>query len=43
MEIKVAKTAGFCYGVQRAVDTVYDAIEDKKKKGTDGKYIPTGP
>lgn len=43
MEIKVAKTAGFCYGVQRAVDTVYDAIEDKKKKGTDGKIYTYGP
>lgn len=26
MEIKVAKTAGFCFGVQRAMDQVYDQI-----------------
>ena len=26
MEVKVAKTAGFCFGVQRAVDKVYDLI-----------------
>lgn len=24
MEVKVAKTAGFCFGVQRAVDKVYE-------------------
>ena len=27
MEIKVAKTAGFCFGVERAVDTVYRQTE----------------
>lgn len=27
MQIKVAKTAGFCFGVQRAVDTVYEQVE----------------
>ena len=27
MEVKVAKTAGFCFGVQRAVDTVYELID----------------
>ena len=27
MEVKVAKTAGFCFGVQRAVDKVYDLID----------------
>ena len=26
MEVKVAKTAGFCFGVQRAVDKVYELI-----------------
>ncbi len=26
MEVTVAKTAGFCFGVKRAVDTVYDQI-----------------
>ena len=27
MQIKVAKSAGFCFGVQRAVDTFYEQIE----------------
>ena len=26
MEVKLAKTAGFCFGVKRAVDTVYDQV-----------------
>ena len=26
MKVKVAETAGFCFGVQRAVDRVYDLI-----------------
>ena len=26
MNVKVAETAGFCFGVQRAVDRVYDLI-----------------
>lgn len=26
MNVKVAKTAGFCFGVQRAVDRVYELI-----------------
>ena len=30
MEIKVAKTAGFCFGVKRAVETVYDQVEKEK-------------
>ena len=28
MEVKLAKTAGFCFGVQRAVDTVHTQIEE---------------
>lgn len=40
MEVKVAKSAGFCFGVKRAVDTVYEQIE----KNTCGKTIYTyGP
>lgn len=31
MEVKLAKTAGFCFGVQRAVDTVYEQIQEKKE------------
>ena len=27
MEIRLAKTAGFCFGVKRAVDTVYVQVE----------------
>ncbi|MBS6396589.1 MAG: 4-hydroxy-3-methylbut-2-enyl diphosphate reductase [Clostridiales bacterium] len=27
MQIKTAKSAGFCFGVQRAVDTVYEQVE----------------
>ena len=27
MDIKLAKTAGFCFGVKRAVDTVYEQVE----------------
>ena len=27
MEITVAKTAGFCFGVRRAVDKVYEQVE----------------
>ena len=29
MEIKVAKTAGFCFGVKRAVDLVYKEANNK--------------
>ena len=32
MEITVAKFAGFCFGVERAVNTVYDIIEKYKGK-----------
>ena len=30
MEIILAKTAGFCFGVKRAVDTVYEEVEKEK-------------
>ena len=30
MEIKLAKTAGFCFGVKRAVETVYEQVEKCK-------------
>ena len=39
MPIKVAETAGFCFGVKRAVDAVYDAIEQGKKIATLGDII----
>jgi 4-hydroxy-3-methylbut-2-enyl diphosphate reductase len=31
MEVKVAKTAGFCFGVKRAVDSVYSLISENEK------------
>ena len=37
--IKVAKTAGFCYGVKRAVDGVYAEIEKGEKIATLGPLI----
>ena len=39
MEIKVAKTAGFCYGVKRAVDKVYEVLEQGGKIATLGALI----
>ena len=39
MPVKVAKTAGFCFGVKRAVDAVYDAIKNGKKIATLGEVI----
>ncbi len=38
MEVKLAKTAGFCFGVRRAVDTVYEQIE--KAEGPIYTYGP---
>ena len=44
MEVKLAKTAGFCFGVKRAVDTVYRQIEKEKSDVEDEKKIYTyGP
>ena len=31
MKVIVAKTAGFCFGVKRAVETVYQQVETGKK------------
>ena len=39
MEITVAKTAGFCYGVNRAVDGVYEKINNGEKIATLGALI----
>ena len=39
MEIRLAKTAGFCFGVKRAVDKVYEQIEKGKKIYTFGPII----
>lgn len=32
MEVRVAKTAGFCFGVKRAVETVYEQVRRPGKK-----------
>ena len=43
MEVILAKSAGFCFGVKRAVDQVYEQIEAAAKE-TDAKPIYTyGP
>ena len=39
MNIKLAKTAGFCFGVNRAVNTVYDLLENGEKVCTLGPII----
>ncbi len=39
MKIILAQTAGFCFGVKRAVDTVYELIADGKKVCTLGPII----
>ena len=37
--IELAKTAGFCFGVDRAVSTLYKMVEEKKKVCTLGPII----
>ena len=32
MEVRLAKTAGFCFGVKRAVETVYSEVEKENNK-----------
>lgn len=39
MEVILAKSAGFCFGVQRAIDTVYDQINSEEKIHTYGPII----
>ena len=39
MKITLAKTAGFCFGVNRAVNMVYDLLENGKKVCTLGPII----
>ena len=39
MEVVVAKSAGFCFGVKRAVETVYAEVEKGKKIYTFGPII----
>ena len=35
MKVTLAKTAGFCFGVQRAADTVYRVLEEEHEKPLD--------
>ena len=39
MEVRLANTAGFCFGVKRAVEKVYEQIESGKKIYTFGPII----
>ena len=39
MKIKLAETAGFCFGVNRAVNTVYELLEQDKRVCTLGPII----
>lgn len=39
MEVKLAKSAGFCFGVTRAVDVVYDSARNKENVCTYGEII----
>jgi 4-hydroxy-3-methylbut-2-enyl diphosphate reductase len=39
MQVKLAKTAGFCMGVKRAMDIVLDAVEEEKELYTYGPLI----
>ncbi|MDE7366697.1 MAG: bifunctional 4-hydroxy-3-methylbut-2-enyl diphosphate reductase/30S ribosomal protein S1, partial [Lachnospiraceae bacterium] len=39
MEIMLAETAGFCFGVKRAVDTVYQEVEQNAPVYTYGPII----
>lgn len=39
MEILVAKTAGFCFGVNKAVSAVYKLLEEGKQVCTLGPII----
>ncbi|MCD7837158.1 MAG: 4-hydroxy-3-methylbut-2-enyl diphosphate reductase, partial [Lachnospiraceae bacterium] len=39
MEVKLAECAGFCFGVKRAVDTVYEQLETGKTIYTYGPIV----
>ena len=39
MQVKLAKTAGFCMGVKRAMDIVLDTVEEEKELYTYGPLI----
>ena len=39
MEIRLAKTAGFCFGVRRAVDLTYGLLAEGRRVATLGPLI----
>ena len=39
MEVKLAECAGFCFGVKRAVDTVYEQVKTGKTIYTYGPIV----
>ena len=41
MEIRLAKTAGFCFGVNRAVELTYNLLNEGHKVATLGPLIHT--
>ena len=43
MEVILAKSAGFCFGVKRAVDTVYEQIEKSLEDGRCAPIYTYGP
>ncbi len=42
MEVRLAECAGFCFGVKRAVDTVYEQVETGKTIYTYGPIVHNG-
>lgn len=39
MKIVVAKNIGFCFGVERAIRTVEELLDEGKKVVTDGEIV----
>ena len=43
MQVIVAKIAGFCFGVKKAVEKVYEQIENREKNGENLPIYTYGP
>ena len=43
MKVTLAKSAGFCFGVKRAVDTVYRQLEKREKECSKLPIYTFGP
>ena len=43
MSVTVAKSAGFCFGVKRAVNMVYEEIENALKENSETPIYTYGP